>query len=460
MSQVIEDKSIGRLESQPIGKLLLSYALPAVVGMVAASLYNIVDRIFIGQGVGAMAISGLTLTFPLMAVVTAVGTLVGVGAAARTSILLGMKKVERAKNILGNAVVLTFILSAITITFSMLYLDDILRLFGGSDQTIPYAKDYLKIVIPGTILMNLSYSFSNIMRASGFPKKSMFAMLIGVGINVILDPIFIFGLGWGIRGAAIATVISMAVSATYVASHFFNKKHPIHLTSKALRLKKYIILQIVSIGMAPFLMNLAASFVNVAMNHHLVRYGGDLAMGAYGIIGGYAMFLVMLTMGLCQGMQPIVGYSYGARKYKRMKDALLLTLKVATGVMIVGFVLGQLIPTTLIRAFTTDPELMAIASQGLRIVFLMLPVVGFQIVVSVFFQSISKAKTAAFIGLTRQVLFLIPLLFILSHFFGLKGVWFALPCSDISAALLALFFLYSEKRKLYPRAQERMEETK
>lgn len=454
MSQKVQTATAG-LEHEKIGRLLLDYSLPAIVGMLVASLYNIVDRIFIGQGVGSMAISGLALTLPLGTMVAAIGTLVGVGASARISIVLGMKDLKWARNILGNAFVLTFLLSALLITGSMIFMDDILVAFGGSEQTVPYAKAYLNIVIPGSVLTNLSYSFSGIMRAAGYPRKSMYTILIGVGLNVILDPIFIFGFDMGIRGAAIATVISMFASAVFVMAHFFNSRHPVHFRWGCFRPKKRIIRNIVSIGMAPFLMNLTASAVNIIMNHQLVREGGDLAIGAYGIINSFAILIVMCVMGLCQGMQPIVGYNYGAQKYKRMKDALLLTIRVATLIMGVGWLLSELAPGLLVAAFTTDPDLASMATQGMRMVCIMLPVVGFQIVVSTFFVSISKGPKAIFMSLTRQVIFLIPALYFFSHWFGLIGVWLSIPFADFLAALVALAFLLAEKRHFYPKQSQR-----
>ena len=340
-----------------------------------------------------------------MTLIAAIGTLVGVGASARLSIVLGMKDIKWARNILGNAFILTFVLSAVFITIAMIYLSEILVAFGGSEQTIPYAIDYLKIVIPGSVLTNVSHSFSGMMRASGYPQKSMYTILIGVVLNVILDPIFIFGFGLGIQGAAIATVISMFVSAVFVMSHFFNPKHVVHFEKGCMHLRGYIIRNISSIGMAPFLMNVAACGVNIIMNHQLVRQGGDLAIGAYGILNSYAILIVMSVMGLCQGMQPIVGYNYGAQKYKRMKDTLLLTLRVGTLIMVIGFVVCELFPGLLVSAFTSDPGLKSMAVKGIRLAFIMLPVVGFQIIISNFFQSISKAPKAIFMSLSRQVIF-------------------------------------------------------
>lgn len=445
------DMSIIQLGTEKVGKLLLNYSIPAIIGMVVSSLYNIVDRIFIGQGVGPMAISGLALTFPLMTLVTAIGTLVGVGSAARMSIVLGMKDLKWARNILGNAFVLTFLLSAVLCTLSLLFLDDILLLFGGSEQTIPYARAYLVIVIPGSVLSNVSYSFSGIMRASGFPKKSMITILIGVGLNIILDPIFIFGFGMGIEGAAIATVISMFVSSVFVLVHFFDRRHPVHFTRAAWRPKRRIVRNIMSIGMAPFLMNVAASGVNIIMNNQLVRNGGDLAIGAYGIINSYAVLIVMTVMGLCQGMQPIVGYNFGAGRIKRMKDVLLLTIRVSTIIMAVGFLFCELFPRQLVTLFTTDEPLIDMAASGMRLVYMMLPVVGMQIVISTFFQSISKAGKAIFMSLSRQVIFLIPSLYFFSRWFGLTGVWLSIPFADLLATVVALLFLVREKKVFYPR---------
>ena len=441
-----QETATAKLERDKIGSLLLHYSVPAIVGMVVASLYNIVDRVFIGQGVGPLAISGLALTFPLMTLIAAIGTLVGVGASARLSIVLGMKDIKWARNILGNAFILTFVLSAVFITIAMIYLPEILVAFGGSEQTIPYAIDYLKIVIPGSVLTNVSYSFSGMMRASGYPQKSMYTILIGVVLNVILDPIFIFGFGLGIQGAAIATVISMFVSAVFVMSHFFNPKHVVHFEKGCMHLRGYIIRNITSIGMAPFLMNVAACGVNIIMNHQLVRQGGDLAIGAYGILNSYAILIVMSV---------IVGYNYGAQKYKRMKDTLLLTLRVGTLIMVIGFVVCELFPGLLVSAFTSDPGLKSMAVKGIRLAFIMLPVVGFQIIISNFFQSISKAPKAIFMSLSRQVIFLIPSLYLFSKWFGLTGVWLSIPFSDLLAALVALILILREKRFFYPSQQQR-----
>ena len=436
---------------EPVGKLLLKYSIPSIVGMMVVSLYNIVDRVFIGQGVGPMAISGLALTFPLMNMVAAVGTLVGVGASTRISIVLGMKDVKWAKNILGNALFLTFAMSALLITPSMIWLDEILRLFGGSDLTIPYAKDYLRIVIPGSVLTNLSFSFGGMMRAAGFPKKSMLVNLIGIGLNFILDPIFIFGFGMEIQGAAWATVISMFVSTLFVMRHFADKRNEVHFEREGFRLKTRIIRNIVSIGLAPFLMNTAGCMVNIILNRQLFDKGGDLAIGAFGIINSYGALVVMMIMGLCQGMQPIVGYNYGAKRFKRMKDTFLLSVKVSVAIMCFGFLLGELAPGLLVWLFTPDETMREMTVPGLRIVFAFFPVIGFQIIVAQFHQSIGMAKEAIFMSLSRQVIFLMPLICIFGRVWGLNGIWWALPVSDAIASLTALYFLNRVKKMFYPR---------
>lgn len=439
------------LGREPVGKLLLKYSIPAVVGMIVVSLYNIVDRIFIGQGVGALAISGLALTFPLLNMIAAVGTLVGVGASTRISIVLGMQDIKWARNILGNAFFLTFVMSALLITPAMIWMDDVLKLFGGSEQTIPYARDYLNIVIPGSVLTNLAFSFGGMMRAAGFPRKSMVANIIGVALNSILDPIFIFGLDMGIEGAAWATVISMAAAAAFVMSHFFDRRNEIRFERDSFALKKRIIRNIVSIGLSPFLMNTAASAVTIFLNRQLFATGGDLAIGAFGIIGSYGAFIVLTLMGVCQGMQPVVGYNYGAGKLKRLKDSFLLALKVGTAVVCFGFLLGEGAPGLLAGLFTDDPTLLAMTVPGMRIVFALYPLIGFQILVAQSHQSIGLAKEAIFMSLSRQVIFLIPLLYIFGHFWGLTGVWMALPAADGITTITAWWLLRRVTKKFYPR---------
>ena len=438
-----------RLEHEKPGRLLLNYAVPAVVGTMVNSLYNIVDRMYIGHGVGSLAISGLTLTFPIMMFLQAFGMLIGAGAAARVSIFLGKKEKDKAENVLGNALILTFILSFFTITPSLVFLKDLLVWFGGSENTIPYAKDYLYLVIPANILTSLSFGFNSIMRASGYPKKAMFTMLIGAVLNIILDPIFIFVFDMGIRGAAIATVISMAVSAAFVLHHFVSKESLIRFRKKYFKLDWQIIGHIVSIGISPFAMQLGGSLVNVVMNNSLYTYGGDLALGANGIIVSVALLLVMLVIGISQGMQPIIGFNYGAGHHHRVMETLRLVIITSTGVMGLGWLCSVFFPEIIVKGFTSDQELIAITTNGLKLNFSLLIVVGSQITISHFFQSIGVAWKTILLSLSRQMIFLIPALFILPPIFGLNGVWLAAPLSDGLATVTAWSFLihYVMKKK-------------
>lgn len=430
-----------KLEHEKVGRLLMSYAVPAVIGTMVNSLYNIVDRIFIGQGVGALAIAGLTLTFPILLFLQAFGMLIGAGAATRISIHLGRKDKERAERVLGNALVLTFLIGGVTIALAMVFMHDMLVAFGGSERIIPYAEEYLYIAVPGNMLASLSFGFNAMMRASGYPKKAMVTMMIGAVANIVLDPIFIFGLDMGIRGAAIATVISMALSAAFVMNHFLRKESLIRFRARYLRLEPAIVWNILTIGVSPFSMQLAGSLVNVVLNHSLQKYGGDLAIGANGIVTSVAMLLVMLILGIVQGMQPIVGYNYGAGLHKRALDTLWLVIKVSTAITGVGFLCSLLIPDVIVKAFTGDAELIGISANGLRLCLLAFLVVGSQISISQFFQSIGVAWKAIFLSLSRQCLFLIPAILLLPPFYGLDGVWLASPLSDLLAALTAWIFL-------------------
>ena len=431
-----------RLAHEKPGRLLLHYAVPAVVGTMVNSLYNIVDRIFIGHGVGPLAISGLTLTFPIMLFLQAFGMLIGAGASSRVSIFLGKKDNDKAENVLGNALTLTFILSAFTITLSLLFLEDMLMWFGGSENTIPYAMDYLYIIIPTNILTSLSFGFNSIMRASGYPQKAMFTMLVGAVLNIILDPIFIFVFDMGIRGAAIATLISMAVSATLVMQHFVSKDSLLRFRKKYLKLDRQIIGYIVSIGVSPFFMQLGGSLVNVVLNHSLYTYGGDLALGASGIILSCAMLLVMFVIGISQGMQPIIGFNYGAGHRHRVMETLRLVIIAASGVMGFGWICSQFFPETIVKGFTSDPELIAITANGLRLNLILFFPIGSQIAISYFFQSIGAARKTILLSLSRQIIFLIPAIFFLPPFLGLNGVWYAGPFSDALATIAAWAFLY------------------
>jgi putative MATE family efflux protein len=436
-----------RLEREKPGRLLLEYALPAVVGTMVNSLYNIVDRMYIGHGVGSLAISGLTLTFPVMLFLQAFGMLVGVGASTRISIFLGKKDVPMAEKILGNALLLTGIITVLTVVPSLIFLEKWLVWFGGSENTIPYAADYLYIVIPGNLFTTLSFSYNSVMRASGYPKKAMKTMIVGAVMNVLLDPVFIFGFGMGIRGAAIATVISMATSAALVMRHFINKNSLIRFRKSCFRFDRKVMGYILTIGISPFIMQLAGSLVNVIMNHSLQAYGGDLALGANGIIVSFGMLLVMLVVGVAQGMQPIVGFNYGAGHFQRVMETFRLVVTAATAVTGVGWLCSMFFPEMIAGAFTGDQTLIDITANGLRLNLSLFLIVGSHVAISHFFQSIGDAGTSIFLSLSRQVLFLIPSLLLLPPFFDLDGVWYAGPLSDSLSVITAWIFLWHHVRK-------------
>lgn len=430
-----------------IGKLLWTYTLPAMVGTVVMSVYNIIDRIFIGQGVGPLAISGLALTFPFMIVLMAFGMLIGAGSASRISITLGENDAEKAEKILGNAVTLTFLISGTVVLFSLLFMNDLLRMFGGTENTIQYAYDYMIIIVPAGVLTALYFGLNNIMRASGHPRKAMFNILIGAIVNIILDPIFIFVFDWGIQGAAIATVISYFIGAANGVSHFLLKTTPIRFHFRNLKLEKDIIWSIISIGLSPFSMQIGASFVVILINSTLLKYGGDLAIGAYGIVSSVNMLVIMFIIGLNQGSQPIIGFNYGAKNYHRMFLTLRYAVVAGTVLSTLGFVLGTFFPHQIVSLFTRDEALKQIAVEAQRISVMMFPIIGFQIVVSNFFQSIGKANMSISLSLTRQFIFLIPAIFILPPIFGLSGAWAVMPVSDGLASIVSvLTFLWFYKK--------------
>jgi len=439
------------LATEKIGKLIWKYSLPAIVGTVVMALYNIVDRIYLGHGVGPLAISGLALTFPFMSILMACGMLVGAGAGSRISICLGEGNKDKAERILGNAFILTFVVSGAASVLSYIFMGDLLRLFGGTDQTIQYAEDYMRIIIPFAFLSALTFGFNNIMRASGYPRKAMWTMIICAVSNIILDPIFIFGFGMGIKGAAHATNISLLIGVCFVLSHFLRKDTNIRFKRKNFKLQTDIVKSILSIGLSPFSMQIAASFVVVIINFQLIKHGGDLAIGAFGIVNSVCILIIMVIIGLNQGVQPIIGYNYGAKLFDRMFRTLRTAIIVATIISTTGFLMGMFIPKFLIRLFTPDAEMISIATNGLRIIVLLFPIIGFQIVISNFFQSIGKAKISIFLSITRQFLFLIPCLLIMPAVFGLNGVWYAQPVSDglavVVTGLTVWFFIRKFKRE-------------
>lgn len=441
-------------QTKRISKLVWDYALPGIVGTLVTAMYNVIGRVFIGQGVGALAISGLAITFPVMNLAASIGMLVGAGGAARISISLGRKDKLTAEKILGNSLFITVLLNAVFISFIIIYLDPILRAFGASDLTIPYARDYLQIVLLGNVFVSLCYNFNAMMRSSGYPQKAMITMLIGAVFNIILTPIFLYVFDLGIKGVAWATVISMFIGMLFVMDHFTRGSSPIRLRWKYIRLDKKIVTSILSIGISPFSMQVAASGVAVLLNTSLLRYGGDLAVGAYGIINTVIMIFVMIIMGLNQGTQPIIGYNYGARDFTRVKETLYYSLKVATIITTLTFIVGQFFPRLFASAFTTDPELLSITEKGIRITVAAFPLVGIQIVASSFFQSLGYAAKSIIQSLSRQLIFLVPFIIIFPRLWGLDGIWIAMPVADTLAAILSIYLLIIQLRLLNRMEQE------
>lgn len=435
------------LGSEPIGRLLTQYAIPAIIAMTASSLYNMADSIFIGHGVGALAISGLALTFPLMNLAAAFGSLVGVGASTLVSVKLGQKDYDGANHILGNVLVLNVLLGVgFTLVFWLL-LDPILYFFGASEQTIGYARDYMRIILLGNVITHMYLGLNSVLRSSGFPKMAMYATLSSVIINCVLNPLFIFVFNWGIQGSAWATVISQAISLTGQLIHFSKPTQLLHFRKGIYRLRTEIVQAILSIGLSPFLMNLCSCMIVILINRGLKEHGGDMAIGAYGIVNRIAFLFVMIIMGFNQGMQPIAGYNFGAKLYHRVTEVTRLTMRWAVGVASVGFLLCQLTPEVIIGLFTTDQELIDIASKGLHIVFAVYPIVGFQMVATNFFMSIGMSRKAIFLSLTRQLIFLIPCLIILPPLMGQIGVWISIPIADVMAAGVTAFMLIRQFKK-------------
>lgn len=435
------------LGTESIGKLLMQYAVPAIIAMTASSLYNMVDSIFIGNGVGTMAISGLALTFPLMNLAAAFGSLVGVGAATLISVKLGQKDYDTAQRVLGNVLVLNIILGLGFTLAVYPFLDPILYFFGGSDQTVGYARDYMEIILLGNAITHIYLGLNAVLRSAGHPQKAMYATVATVVINTILDPVFIYGFGWGIRGAAIATITAQIIALMWQFKLFSNQDELLHFHKGIFRLKRKIVLDSLAIGLSPFLMNLAACFIVIVVNQGLKKYGGDLAIGAFGIVNRLVFIVVMIVMGFNQGMQPIAGYNYGARQYLRVNKVLKLTIIYATVVTTFGFLVGMLIPELTVSIFTNDAKLIALSAKGLRITVIFFPIIGFQMVTSNFFQSIGMAGKAIFLSLSRQLLILLPCLLILPRFFGEWGVWYSMPVSDILASLIAAAMLIAQFRK-------------
>ena len=445
------------LGTKPIGHLLWKYALPAIVAMLASSLYNMVDSIFIGQGVGPIAISGLAITFPFMNLTGAFGAAIGVGSSTYLSVKLGQKDYLTAENILGNTVMLNIYMGVVLSVVCLLLLDPILRFFGASDATLPYARQYMVIILAGNVVTHTYLGLNAVLRAASKPRQAMNATIFTVVVNTILDPIFIYpwGLGLGISGAAYATILAQVLALCYQLRLLSDKRELIHFRRGTYRLHSQIVKNIISIGISPFAMNVCSCIIVIFINNQLVHYGGDLSVGAYGISNKILFIFVMFVIGLNQGMQPIAGYNYGAQKFDRLMRVVKLTMLSATAVMTVGWCLAIFMPRLCVRLFTTDATLISISANALRIMCCMFPIVGYQMVVTNFFQCIGKVKVSIFLSLSRQLIFLLPMLWLLPHLFQLNGVWFSMPASDLLASLVTAWIMARYMRKFMRQQQEK-----
>lgn len=437
------------LGTKKIGTLLKEYAVPGIIAMTASSLYNMVDGIFIGHipDVGPMAISGLAITFPLMNLSTALGTLVGVGASTMMSVLLGQKNYKAANTVLANEVTLNTVISVAFAVLCLVFIDPILTFFGASANTLPFARDYMRIILFGNVITHLYFGLNNLIRSSGNPKLAMGLTLFTVLSNVILDPIFIFVFGLGIKGAAIATVLCQFIALCRTFKYFSDKNRFIHFSDKIFGFEWRVAKSQLTIGLGPFLMNSASCIVSMFINQQLMKYGGDLSIGAYGIVNRISFLFVMIVMGLNQGMQPIAGYNFGAKQYSRVKKVYLLTAAWATAATTLGFIFGEFCPSLLVSIFTNDRELLELSDVGLRIVVCTFPIIGFQMVATNLFQCMGMIKKSVFLSLSRQLLFLVPLIYLLPKWFGVMGVWYSFPISDAVAAITTFIFIASLFRK-------------
>ena len=444
-------KATLELGTKPVGRLLWQYALPAIVAMTASSLYNIIDRAMIGQVVGAEAIAGLGITFPLMNLSAAFGAAVGVGASACISMKLGQKDYKTAENLLGNTVTLNLIVGFLFMVVCLVFLNPILRFFGASDATLPYAREFMVVILLGNMITHMYFGMNAVLRAAGKPRHAMYATLFTVGMNILLVVAFVWWFRWGIRGAALATVTSQSLALCWQMWLFSDKRELLHLKRGIYRLKSQLVKNIIAIGISPFLMNVTSCIIVIFMNNQFVRYGGDMAVGAYSIANSMAMVFFMFVMGVTQGMQPIVGYNYGAEKYDRMLRCLWLAIAVATAILLVGWALAMLFPWQIARIFTTDPELLRLSARGVRLDMLVFPIIASQAVITNFFQCIGKVKISIFLSLTRQLLMLLPLAYLLPLWWQLDGVWYSMPLSDFGSFAMTwpLLLWYLRKFRTY-----------
>ncbi len=442
-------RNIDELRDASIGRLMLKYFVPAFVGVFVNALYNIVDRIFIGQGVGAEALSGVSVIFPVMLIMMGFGMLIGIGTGVYVSINMGKKDMKRAEQTLGTGFALMVLVSILIMVVTYLLKVPILRSFGSTEETFQYANDYLNIILIGVLFQVVGFSLNNVIRSEGNARIAMYSMILSAGTNLVLDPIFIFWLDMGVKGAAWATVISMFVLMIWVVAHFRGSRSVIKLRKRNIRIDWGILQEIVAIGMAPFAMQIANSLVQGLLNKKLIDYGGDLAVGAMGIVNSVVSLVIMAIVAINMASQPIIGFNYGAKSVPRVKEALRLSLIAATIIAVAAFAFIEAIPGVLVRLFNSDSkELYDISVHGLRLVILALPVVGFQVVASHFFQAVGKAKLAMFATLFRQVIGLIPLLFILPGFWGISGIWLAYPIADTMSALAVSVLLVREWKRL------------
>jgi putative MATE family efflux protein len=439
------------LGQKPVGALLWQYALPSIVAMTASSLYNIIDRAMIGQVVGPEAIAGLGITFPLMNLSAAFGAAVGVGSSTCISVKLGQKDYETAENLLGNTVTLNLIIGFLFMVACLVFLDPILRFFGASEVTLPYAREFMTVILLGNMVTHMYFGMNAVLRAAGKPRHAMYATLFTVGMNILLVVAFVWWFRWGIRGAAMATITSQSLALCWQMWIFSNPKELLHLKRGIYKLKKDLVRNIIAIGVSPFLMNATSCVIVIFMNNQFVRYGGDMAVGAYSIANSVVMVFFMFVMGMNMGMQPIVGYNYGAEKYDRMFRCLWLTIACATAILLVGWALSMLFPQYIARIFTTDETLLKLSAQGIKIDMLVFFVVGSQAVITNFFQCIGKVKVSIFLSLSRQLFLLLPMAYIFPMFWGLDGVWYAMPTSDFGsfAMTIPMLMWYMKKIKAY-----------
>lgn len=438
------------LGNEKISKLLMKLSLPATIGMMVNALYNIVDTIFIGRGVGTDAIGGLAISFPIQMIIMSLAQMVGIGAASAVSRSLGEKNVERADYVAGNAFLSVFILSSITVVFGFTFMDAILKIFGATDTLLPYAREYISVIFIGSIFFSFTVSSNNLVRAEGNAKASMFIMLIGTGLNIILDPIFIFVFKLGIRGAALATIISQFISFLYILRYMYGGSSSLKIKPHHLKLKKDILKEIFSVGFSSFARQSAGSVVAIVLNNSLKFYGGDMAISIFGTVNKVLMFLFMPLFGVVQGMQPIVGFNYGAKKIARVKEVVKLSIIITTILASIGVLIGAVFPTTIMSVFTNDVEFIKDSANVLRIIMAAIPFIGIQVVGSTLFQSLGRAVPSLVLSLLRQVLFLIPLILILPNFWdlGLLGIWMSFPIADLLAVIVTIVLLQKEMKKI------------